>query len=142
MAHRPSSIDWSRVGTLMTLTIVGAWLPFAMTDPAIGWLIPIALGGGVLIAAGLFATRTRSRDAIPSVDRFADRSTDIINIATVRVAGLGGLGLVIVAGAVALQFPLIGAALVAAAAGGAAGGLLLILYRRRHESPTHVGVTL
>jgi len=135
MSNRAPSVDWSRIVTVMAFAFVAVALALASTDPGIGWVIPIALAGGALIAAALIATQSRSRDAIPSPDSFAGRSHDIINISSVRVAGLGGLGLVVLCGVVALQFQRIGATLIAGAIGGAVAAVVLILHRRRHDAP-------
>jgi hypothetical protein len=55
---------------------------------------------------------------------------DPMNMSHVRVAGLGGLGLVLVAVGVAFQFRLVGVSLALGLAGGMMGGLALIWYRR------------
>jgi hypothetical protein len=51
---------------------------------------------------------------------------------SIKVAGLGGLGLVILSLVVALNFRLTAVVLVLGLAGGTLGALLVILYRRRH----------
>jgi hypothetical protein len=80
----------------------------------------------------LWANR-HGRQRIATPDAFArdPLSTDVINVNRIRVAGLGGLGLVIVAAAVALQFDLAAVVVALGLVGGAAGAFLLILYRRR-----------
>lgn len=55
---------------------------------------------------------------------------DVIDISGVRVAGIGGLGLVFMALVVGTQYPLIMATLVAGLAGGAVAALAVILARR------------
>jgi hypothetical protein len=62
-------------------------------------------------------------------------SADVVNIAHIRVAGVGGLCLVIVAAAVALEFQLITAAMAIGLVGGVVTGVSLIAYRRHHPSP-------
>jgi hypothetical protein len=62
-------------------------------------------------------------------------SSDVVNIAHIRVAGVGGLCLVIVAAVVALEFQLITAAMTIGLAGGVVTGVSLIAYRRNHPSP-------
>ena len=57
-------------------------------------------------------------------------STDPINIAHIRVAGVGGLGLVAMAGVVAWNVPQIWLATTLAAAGGVLIGIALIAWRR------------
>ena len=59
-------------------------------------------------------------------------TTDVINIAHIRVAGIGGLGLVAMAAVVAWNVPAIGFAMAVAVAGGAAiGGALIAWHRAR-----------
>ena len=58
-------------------------------------------------------------------------STDPINIAHIRVAGVGGLGLVAMAGVVAWNVPQIWLATTLAAAGGVLIAFALIAWRRR-----------
>jgi len=135
MPNRAPSIDWSRMVTPIALAAVVAAVAFAAADRDVGWFVMLALGGGALIALALFATQSRSRDAIPSPDSFAGRANNIIDISSLRVAGLGGLGLVILSGVVALQFERIGATLIAGAIGGTVAAVVMILHRRRHNGP-------
>ena len=78
----------------------------------------------------------RGRHARASADAFGGRpaSTDIINAARIRVAGIGGLGLVAVAFAVAVSIPRIGLSLGLGLVLGALLAAVLIL-RRRREGP-------
>lgn len=135
MPNRAPSIDWSRMVTRGALAAVVGAVAFALADGTIGWFVALALGGGALIALALIATQSRSRDAIPSPDRFAGRRHNIIDISNLRVAGLGGFGLVILSGVVALQFERIGATLIAGAIGGTVAAVVMILHRRRHNGP-------
>jgi hypothetical protein len=70
------------------------------------------------------------------MDRIASEqsSTDMINMAHIRVAGIGGLGMVVVSALVALYIPAVGLSL---AAGFALGTLLAIvlIVRRRKSGP-------
>jgi hypothetical protein len=95
--------------------------------------IGLAAAGGGLVAAALVWANRHARQRIATADAFArdPLSTDVINVNRIRVAGLGGFGLVIVAASVALQFDLAAVVVVLGLVGGAAGALLLILYRRR-----------
>ena len=61
-------------------------------------------------------------------------SKDVIDIAGIRVAGIGGLGLVFVAFIVGTQYPLILATMSAGLLGGAIAAGVVIAYRRRHAS--------
>jgi hypothetical protein len=56
--------------------------------------------------------------------------TDPINMAHIRVAGIGGLGLVAMAGVVAWNVPEIGRAVAVAAVAGVALAVALIVWRR------------
>jgi hypothetical protein len=58
--------------------------------------------------------------------------TDPINIAHIRVAGIGGLGLVAMAGVVAWNVSGIGVATVVALVGGTVFAVALIAWRRTH----------
>lgn len=107
-----------------------AALAIAAADTTLGWMVPLAGGGGLIIAAALVAVGSRTRHAGFSPDSFARGGVDILNISTVRVAGVGGLGLVLVAAGVALEFPLIRVAVTAGALGGLVAGAAMILTRR------------
>jgi hypothetical protein len=135
MPNRAPSLDWSRMVTPAAIAAVVVTVSLALADGTIGWFVALALGGGALIALALIATQSRSRDATPSPDSFAGRAHNIIDISTLRVAGLGGLGLVILSGVVALQFERIGATLIAGAIGGTVAAVVMILHRRRHGGP-------
>jgi hypothetical protein len=139
MPNRAPSIDWSRMVAPAALAAVIGAVAFALADRDIGWFVALGLAGGVLIAAALIATQSRSRDAIPSRDSFAGRGHNLIDISSLRVAGLGGLGLVILSGVVALQFERIGATLIAGAIGGTVAAVVMILHRRRHNGPRAAG---
>lgn len=99
-------------------------------DPVTLIVVPGLLGG--LVIAVLFFWWQRRSSAPPVVPSFRsdDASTDVINMASIKVAGVGGLGLVAMAAAVALDVPRIGQTL----AIGAVCGLLIaavMIYRRR-----------
>jgi len=66
-----------------------------------------------------------------------DRDRTDINISSIRVAGIGGLGMVVVVCAMALEMPEIRAFAIISLAGGALMGAALIGYRRwvRPEPP-------
>jgi hypothetical protein len=131
MKHDHTSVSWLRVVRVIGVVIAAIVLAAASFDPAIGWIIPLGLGGGALIATVLLAVASRRGHAAPVVDRFARNEMDgIINISRVRVAGLGGLGLVLAASGVALQYQLTTVAIGAGLIGGALTGLLLIVSRR------------
>jgi hypothetical protein len=137
MPHHTSSAGIARVTTVVVVAFVAVSLAVASIDPAIGWIIPIALGGGAVIAAVLHAAQSRGRHAAPSPDSFVHEGANIINFAHVRVAGIGGLALVLVTAVVALQYQVTSVVLAAGVIGGAVAGIVMILYRRRHgNSPS------
>jgi hypothetical protein len=92
-----------------------------------------ALGfvGGILFVAFLMRSQG-DQQTRASADVFQDRPTDVINIARIRVAGIGGLGLVAMALAVALDVPRIGRTLAIGLVLGAVFAGILISRRRRH----------
>jgi hypothetical protein len=104
-------------------------------DPVTTLAIP-SLIGGLLIALVVRWANRRSRsgaDAAPRIERYGP-STDVVNASRIRVAGIGGLGLVAMALVVALAVPRIGQAL----AWGLSLGLLLavvLVVQRRRRGP-------
>jgi hypothetical protein len=100
-----------------------------------GFLAFGLLGGSAIASVLLWAHTLTPASNVAVRDPFArDRfTTDIVNVAHIRVAGVGGFGLVIIAAIVALQFELITAAMIAGIVGGIALGLCLIAYRRLHR---------
>ena len=103
-----------------------------MADPVTAVLIPGFLGG-LLVAAFIVALRSRSHhdDAVVMPYRPLPISTDVINMASIKVAGAGGLGLVAMAGAVALGVPRIFEATALGLTLGTGLAVVLIL-RRSH----------
>lgn len=115
---------------------------FALTDTALGWLIPFTVLGGSVIALARLALRPRRAGL--AHDRFAGDVVNVldpINVSHVRVAGIGGAGLLVVALVVSLQFQLLTAVMTAGLAGGAAGALAVILFRRRTLGTGHAPST-
>lgn len=104
-------------------------------DPVTLVVVPGFLGGLVIAAVVLLLQRRGTRT--PSVVvpyRPAPLSTDVINMASIKVAGVGGLGLVAMAAAVALDVPRIGEA-VATGIGCGAVIALIMIWRRRRTGP-------
>ena len=97
-------------------------------------LIGISVAGGILVAI-LLAIAHRLRPGRRQADAFAKGAgagrTDVINIASIRVAGVGGLGLVAMAGALAWSIPRIGQTMALGVVLGAGLAVALILWRRR-----------
>ena len=100
----------------------------------LAWFAVSALIGGSLVAAVMILV-DRRRSGRHQHDAFAKSveagTTDVINIASIRVAGVGGLGLVAMALLLALTIPRIGQSLALGAVLGCGLALALILWRRR-----------
>ena len=97
-------------------------------DPVTLILIPGVVGG---LAIAWAIQRLQRRTQHP-VDPFPNMSsTDVINMARIRVAGVGGLGLVAMAAAVALWVPRIGQSLALGLVLGTIFAVVLIFRRRR-----------
>lgn len=99
-------------------------------DPVTLVVVPGFLGGLVI---ALFVFWRQRRDSAPSVVqpfRRGEFSTDVINMSSIKVAGVGGLGLVAMAAAVALDVPRIGQTITL---GLLLGGVIaaITIYRRR-----------
>ena len=84
--------------------------------------------GGIVIA---FVVTRFQRQSLGRVDPFQSISTDVINVARIRVAGLGGLGLVAMAVVVAVAVPRIGVPLAIGLVLGAVLAVLLVALRNR-----------
>jgi len=100
-------------------------------DPVTMVVIPGFLGGLALAAVSIVRQR-RQREA-PSfvVPTRLALSTDIINMATIKVAGIGGLGLVAMALIVAIEVPRVGQTMALGFLLGSAGAVTVILGHRR-----------
>jgi hypothetical protein len=100
-------------------------------DPVMSLIVP-GFVGGLLVALWLVRANRRSSRAGQTLASGDDGSTtDAINIAHIRVAGVGGLGLVAAALVVAVFIPSIGTSLAIGAALGTIFAVVLILWRRR-----------
>jgi hypothetical protein len=112
----------------LLLTLAFAVSPFAV-------ILAPAIVGGLVVSAVLMWRRPRAAGQLPARDVFGEdaASTDIINIAHIKVAGLGGLGFVAVAIVTALTVPRIGLTVAVAALGGALIALAIILWCRTHD---------
>jgi hypothetical protein len=96
------------------------------------FLVVAGVVGGLAMAAWLFRfNRAHSRNPFDAAAQQGG-ATDIINMAHIRVEGVGGLGMVLMAIAVALGIPQVGKSM---AAGLLLGGLMaVVLIRRRRAS--------
>ena len=100
-------------------------------DPFILVMVP-GFVAGLVIAFVLL--KWQQHDRTGASDRVFTRepvSTDVINMSRIRVSGVGGLGLVAMAVAVAWNVPRIGQSLSAGMILGTVTAALLILWRRR-----------
>jgi hypothetical protein len=118
---------------VVPVLFVTVFLLAAGSDPVDGFFVALALvvlgGLGMVVAlvlAHLRPTTARVRDDLAS----EMHTSDVINMSHIRVAGVGGFGLVVVALAIALEFDLAGIALLSGLVGGAVGAGLLIALRR------------
>jgi len=122
-------------GAIVLVAIVAFFVVVGFVVPS--ELTVLVLVGGLAVGmALLLITRWRgpytASEAGPVTDPGAGwPPTDIINASHIRVAGVGGLGLVGVALAMALEFPAIGSLLVLALTAGCTVGVALVLYRHR-----------
>jgi hypothetical protein len=107
--------------------------PFAI-HPFV-FIVGLGFLGGLVIAFLFLTLQRRSRTGA-SVHMVASEpvSADVINVSRIRVAGVGGLGLVAMAAAVALNVPRIGQSLAAGLVLGTVSAAVLILWRR-HTGP-------
>jgi hypothetical protein len=118
----------------LALVAFGLWATLAVWNNKLEQFLLLAIVGGILIAAVLFAMQSAPTAQVRP-DPFARDvfSSDPINYAHVRVAGLGGAGLVVLALIVALENQLTTAVLVAGLIGGAAAAVPLIVFRARER---------
>lgn len=104
-------------------------------DPVLLVGVPGVLGG--LVMALIMFLRQRRSSRMPSLGapvHSPPLSTDIINASSIKVAGVGGLGLVAMAVAVALDVPRIGQTVGAGLILGIAFAVAMIVARRRTGS--------
>lgn len=100
------------------------------------WFVVYGFVGGFALALLFFGLNRRaaSTPAAPDAFRNEPLSTDVINMARIRVAGIGGLGLVAMAVVVAFTVPRIGRSLAMGLVLGALLAVILIMLRR-HSGP-------
>jgi len=97
-------------------------------------LILPALMGGVVLAGLLRFLNRRPSSGIAVRSTLEPMSPDLINMAHIKVAGLGGLGMVGAVLVTAIALPQIGLAMIAGVGAGAALAAGLIFYRVRSTS--------
>lgn len=105
-------------------------------DPVTTILVPGFLGG--LVIAALYVLWQRHHPSGPSLTAPSSRSEPLsinaINMASIKVAGIGGLGLVAMAAAVALGVPRIGQTVAVGFVLGVVAAATMIIRRRRTGS--------
>lgn len=108
----------------------GVWL--ASRDAVMGqFVVLIAVGGVVGGLVMILLNRRQHQPPLTVPDAFARNQPEgILDVSRIRVAGLGGLGLVAVAAAMALTIPAIGVSLALGLVGGFLIAIALIPYRR------------
>jgi len=102
-------------------------------DPATGLLV-LGFVGGLLIAGVTILLQRRGKPPsfVPPVPyRQNPLTIDMINMASIKVAGVGGLGLVAMAAAVALDVPRIAQSVGVGIGLGAIGAVIVIARRRK-----------
>lgn len=100
-------------------------------DPATVVLVLGFLGGLAFAGVAVLLHRRSSRPSLDLPYRPDPISRDMINMASIKVAGVGGLGLVAMAAAIALDVPRIAQSMAVGIALGAIGAAIVILRRRR-----------
>jgi hypothetical protein len=117
--------------------VVGALLYAILRTGWEGVLVPAMIIAGIAVGFHLVSRRHTPDDVMLSDDAIARRTqtTDVINLSSIRVAGIGGLGFVAVAIGIAIALPRIGQTLIVGAIGGAAAAYAVIRYRRTHGGP-------
>ena len=129
-----SSSAFRRFGILLgTAGLAVLTLLMVFYSPFGFLLVPAILGGSVAAVVMLRRHRFGSQPptSLPPGLGEGLYPTDMINMARIRVSGVGGLGLVAMSAAVAFFVPPIRAAMIVAIIGGAAAAFAVVLYRRR-----------
>ncbi len=117
-------------GVILVVALVAA----ALADRDMGYIMVVPVVGGVLAALFLIVSRRSGLGASEvRPDPFEHSNSDVINVSHIRVAGVGGLGLMVVAAAMAVTFPRIGWSVVVSAIAGVALAMTWIVMRRNHE---------
>ena len=99
--------------------------------PLVIVLVPGIIGGLVVAAVVVLRQRLGANQPLAAPRHLDPISTDIINVSSIKVAGVGGLGLVAMAAAVALGIPRIAQTEALGLGLGILGATIVILWRRR-----------
>jgi len=109
-------------------------------ETALALMLPGLLGGVVLAAVLLRLNRTPSSN-LSRRPHLEPISPDVINMAHIRVAGVGGLGMMAAALIIAINLPEIGFAMLTAVVLGGITAAGLIAFRSRSNEPGGGGDT-
>src|SRR5688572_18028958 len=110
-----------RISYLIVFAVVVGIALIPTRDPALGELFALLAIGGVITGALFVAVRTVAHRPLDQtvVDRFdGDNIGNIINVSRIRVTGIGGLGMVAMALAIAAAIPPIRVSMALALVGG------------------------
>ena len=99
-------------------------------DPVTLVLVPGLIGGALFALAFFLMNRRPQADGVAIPFRREPLSTDIINAASIKVAGIGGLGLVAMAATVALNIPRIFETVTLGLVLGTVAATIMIIRRR------------
>jgi hypothetical protein len=102
-------------------------------DVALAFVVP-GLVGGLLLAALLVRLNRRPSSGLVRHSTLEAVSPDVINMAHIRVAGIGGLSMIAAGIIIAVNLPEIGLSLLTALSLGAALAVGMIVYRSRSTS--------
>jgi hypothetical protein len=101
----------------------------------IGMIAFPGIVGGLLLAGALLIVHRRARRrTVAAPSELAPMTPDLINMAHIKVAGVGGLGLVATAVATAFALPEAGVSLAIGLAGGILLATVLVLWRSHAAS--------
>lgn len=133
------ALGFDQVRGALGAVISVALLAMALFDPAVAWFaIPAALGGILVARALLWIHRSHHLERLEEATD-PPQSMDLsrgINMATINPAGIGGIGLSVMAVYVALNFRegqmLLGVGLT----GGVAIAAAMVRYRNTHRRTT------
>jgi len=129
-----SSSAFRRFGVLLvTAGLVLLTLLMVFYSPFGFLIVPAILGGSVAALLMLRRHRFGSQPPTSLPPGLGDEvyPTDMINMARIRVSGIGGLGMVAMSAAVAFFVPPIRTAMIVAIIGGTIAAVAVVLYRRR-----------
>jgi hypothetical protein len=125
----------AELGSILSRTVEGtaneAYTPRqeGVMDVALAGTVLVALVGGWLLAGALRLMNRRASSNVLTRSAIAPPSPDAINMAHIRVEGVGGLGLIAAGVLIAIYLPEIGVSMLAGIGLGAAIAVGLIAYR-------------